>query len=301
MWKHEVLEELKFYCSSWMPGVDSTYPYSPASIFKDIYQKAVVSPFFYLGDFNRLVDNYWTGFYSNRPFTPLKGSYKISGKMPYQSLMIGYYAKDGHHKIRQVDLLISDGGGTIILPFQQHHKVSSSLELSDVIIRMSAASQCFWFDNMFGMEDSFSEYWVARGVTDEQRHRIKSPNREENAPFVVGLFAVNIFFMLVDCKNITSEIVYPSAGMNRKRKRRGELPLMEYRVLNVDMPAKRPKGQGEQAKTGIKQRVHLCRGHFKEYTEDAPLFGRFTGRYWWQPHVRGDKKQGMIVKDYAVN
>jgi hypothetical protein len=47
-------------------------------------------------------------------------------------------------------------------------------------------------------------------------------------------------------------------------------------------------------------RVHLCHGHFKNYTEGNPLFGKYTGRYWWQPFVRGNKKKGVVMKDYLV-
>lgn len=31
------------------------------------------------------------------------------------------------------------------------------------------------------------------------------------------------------------------------------------------------------------------------------LFGRFTGRFWFPPHVRGNKKKGIIEKDYAIS
>lgn len=54
-------------------------------------------------------------------------------------------------------------------------------------------------------------------------------------------------------------------------------------------------------KTHPDNRVHLCRGHFKEYTEQNPLFGRHVGRYWWQPCVRGKKEKGIIAKDYIVD
>ncbi len=31
-----------------------------------------------------------------------------------------------------------------------------------------------------------------------------------------------------------------------------------------------------------------------------PLFGKHVGRFWWQPMVRGDKKRGVLNKDYDV-
>jgi len=38
----------------------------------------------------------------------------------------------------------------------------------------------------------------------------------------------------------------------------------------------------------------------KEYTQEHPLFGKLTGLYWWQPHVRGQNKEGIVMKDYAI-
>ena len=39
----------------------------------------------------------------------------------------------------------------------------------------------------------------------------------------------------------------------------------------------------------------------REYTADAPLFGRLIGRFWIPPHVRGDKNKGIIIKDYEID
>lgn len=46
--------------------------------------------------------------------------------------------------------------------------------------------------------------------------------------------------------------------------------------------------------------IHWVRGHFKQYTAERPLFGRFTGLYWWQPHLAGKAKDRVVVKDYRI-
>lgn len=46
---------------------------------------------------------------------------------------------------------------------------------------------------------------------------------------------------------------------------------------------------------------HFCRGHFKQYTTEKPLFGKYTGDFWWQSHARGSIKVGIVTKDYNVN
>lgn len=104
---------------------------------------------------------------------------------------------------------------------------------------------------------------------------------------------------LINCKNISSEIIHPPAALNKKRRKQGKQPIFDYHVLNVVVPSAKKGYQGKTEPLSH-NRVHLCRGHFKEYTEEHPLFGKYTGLYWWQPHVRGQNKDGIVMKDYNV-
>lgn len=47
-------------------------------------------------------------------------------------------------------------------------------------------------------------------------------------------------------------------------------------------------------------RNHLARGHFKTFTEDAPLLGKHVGTYWWGWQVRGQECKGSIDKVYTL-
>jgi len=115
------------------------------------------------------------------------------------------------------------------------------------------------------------------------------------------LWAVNAFLMLLNTKNIATMDNPPPAKLNKKRIKNGKQPLFTYKTLRLQLPAKkRKKGSGPATATDNTTRLHLCRGHFKTYTKDNPLFGSLTGRYWWQPHARGDKSQGVVMKDYEV-
>jgi len=112
------------------------------------------------------------------------------------------------------------------------------------------------------------------------------------------LTTLNFFLLLLNCKNIEKHRIKPPEKLNKKRRKNKKPPLFSYYVLRVSQPAKQPKGQGSFA--GQLNRIHFCRGHFKEYTAESPLFGKYTGLYWWQPHIRGDKERGMVLKDYEV-
>jgi len=114
------------------------------------------------------------------------------------------------------------------------------------------------------------------------------------------LVALNAALMLLNCKNVITEDNLPPEKLNNKRRKRGRLELFTYKTLKLVLPSESKKG-AEYLPSGKKVKIHLCRGHFKNYTKDAPLFGRYTGLYWWQPHVRGDKKEGMVVKAYEIS
>lgn len=106
------------------------------------------------------------------------------------------------------------------------------------------------------------------------------------------------FSRLLDCKNIGTIDNEPPAKLNKSRVKKGKQPLFTYKTLVIKPTGKRQQSLAAQ---GLwENRIHLCRGHFKEYTADKPLFGRFAGRYWWQPSVRGRNTQGVVMKDYEV-
>lgn len=116
------------------------------------------------------------------------------------------------------------------------------------------------------------------------------------------------FFGLLDflnCRNVYTESVIPDERLNRKRVKSGKTPMIEYKVLKVQKGVPKVKYTNVTHPWGkvprdIVTAQHICRGHFKEYSEEHPLFGKYAGRFWWGPQVRGDAKNGQIIKDYAV-
>ncbi len=103
--------------------------------------------------------------------------------------------------------------------------------------------------------------------------------------------------LLLNCKNIGLERQEPPVALNRKRTKKGLQPLFDYHTLVL-----KPVGKHQESipKHLWDNRIHLCRGHFKTYTEAKPLFGSIVGRFWWQPCVRGHKEKGVVLKDYEL-
>jgi len=84
-------------------------------------------------------------------------------------------------------------------------------------------------------------------------------------------------------------------GANKNRSS-AKKPLFSYYVLQIET---KKKGKST-AKNIWSNRVHLCRGHMKTYTTEKPLFGKYVGNVWCPPHARGNKKMGVIKKDYKI-
>lgn len=111
------------------------------------------------------------------------------------------------------------------------------------------------------------------------------------------LACLNLALMLLSCKNIETEQIKAPMKLNKKRQKKGKLPIFTYKTLVL-----KPMGKKQESipKNLWENRIHLCRGHFKTYTDEKPLFGKYTGRFWWQPSVRGRNKDGVIHKDYQL-
>lgn len=102
------------------------------------------------------------------------------------------------------------------------------------------------------------------------------------------------------CKNVRSEVVDPPLALSRKWQRKTGRALVRYRQLDIEPMREVLRRDGGVEVHGIGKALHICRGHFATYTDEAPLFGRVTGTFWKEQHVRGSAKHGAVVKDYNV-
>lgn len=103
----------------------------------------------------------------------------------------------------------------------------------------------------------------------------------------------------INCKNVTTEKVERSNIRSRSSnpKLRKRTPKLDYHTIVLPGGSGGGSGTGENAGTVAR---HKVRGHFKTFTQDAPLLGKHTGTYWWGWQVRGNKANGITVTDYKV-
>lgn len=91
---------------------------------------------------------------------------------------------------------------------------------------------------------------------------------------------------LLNTKNTVLREVTHSLEMQRARARRGRRPLMPWREILVrPFAAKAARRHGGTLHGDGLEQIEWRRGHFKVYTEERPLFGLYSGRYWWQPSL----------------
>lgn len=102
-----------------------------------------------------------------------------------------------------------------------------------------------------------------------------------------------------NCRNVTQgEHVIEKRGA--KFKKRSRCPRITYKTLEIDGQKKVMAEAVEESGGSIQKALHICRGHFATYTDEAPMFGKHTGTFWVPMHTRGKRSQGRVIKDYHV-
>lgn len=107
---------------------------------------------------------------------------------------------------------------------------------------------------------------------------------------------------MLSCRNVSlADHDNDPKQVRRAIKRHGGNPdSYRYHTLVVRPPG--AKSDSPAQEIGIMPR-HVCRGHFSEYGPQfnkGLLFGKYSGRFFVPPHLRGDKKNGVVEKDYAI-
>ena len=114
------------------------------------------------------------------------------------------------------------------------------------------------------------------------------------------LFPALLTISFMHCKNVEIRAITQPPKLSRKHRKRHGRDLIRYHVLEIEPIRRLLERHRTGERYGLRHALHICRGHFKTFTEDAPLLGRHVGTYWWAPQVRGSKHVGVVLKDYRV-
>ncbi len=107
-------------------------------------------------------------------------------------------------------------------------------------------------------------------------------------------------FRLANCRNIDLVERWPSRHEQRAARRSGQLMNTWHELVITPTRQLSVGKDGKQQPVKGLVRQHICRGHFKTYTEDRPLFGKYAGTFWVPATVKGNPERGVVGKDYRI-
>ncbi len=168
-----------------------------------------------------------------------------------------------------------------------------------VFVNIESITRNFTGGNIFYPNQKQLEYDNSGRRSENTLLSEKSENEVMN--HIMHSYAyLHAFLNILSCKNIMTELETPNKKIQQKRATKGKLPLVSFYTLKI-INVGHGKGSTDSKKDLWSNRIHFCRGHMREYSVNAPLFGHLFGRFWIPPHVRGDKNKGIIIKDYEVD
>jgi len=211
--------------------------------------------------------------------------------------------------------------------FVYTHYVPADDKISDHIvmsISFKPQEQSDWFHYQAcytyllhgAFQDLYSDYKILPKASDYNNDDEKNGNvfvsfydkdhialREENRSLIATSSAiVEKVLEFLQCRNASSEYVYLTKSQSFNKIPQKERPLFRYKVLKVLVPKSRKVYVYDKTIPPMETMpVHLVPGHPKTYSEDKPLFGKYSGKWWWQPFLRGSSKNGFVTKDYCVS
>jgi len=137
------------------------------------------------------------------------------------------------------------------------------------------------------------------GVANSVMEKLTSDEQISEATKTVQglLFPVWLAVSFLHCRNVGLTSREPSGKAKKRHTRKGwSIVWKTLEIHSIKKTISESAGDG----TGLKQRLHICRGHFKDFAEGRGLFGKYHGTYWWADQVRGNRESGVVAKDYRV-
>lgn len=116
------------------------------------------------------------------------------------------------------------------------------------------------------------------------------------------LAPLSLALTFMHCKGVTLVDNTPSDQLQKKhlKKHHNAKPLVTYKTILIKTATQILKEEGKIDECGMAKALHICRGHFKHFGEDRPLFGKLSGTFWWPSHIRGSVESGIAIRDYHI-
>lgn len=143
-------------------------------------------------------------------------------------------------------------------------------------------------------DGALHDFWLSHGTSAISQ-------RESMQLGLASLVAWTAIAMM-NCDNIDTVEHTTPEPFNRARTRRGKLPLVSYRTIQVNVdktPASIAAAQLPSVdEFGVAR--HQKRGHMKDYRKGNGLFGKYKGLWYWGSTIAGSAEAGVVVADYQL-
>lgn len=301
MYAHKAIDDLNWYCEKLKSRRDLTNHIN--IIQKEIIPWIISSQKFNMSDVDEVMEHFTKKYDKKEPFRNDLGGVRL----PYHKIWLEYDFKN-----EDISDCQSNTKHRAILAREISNDVIQCIILAEIKLGGSLSKWSFSPTSYHISIDKplmETKYYQENGLTGKINWLTNigwssmGSNLSDDdartclAEDTIDLCVLNMALMLLGCKNIEREEHKPSRALALSRNKKNKAPLFTYYTLKI-----KPIGKQQESipKDLWHNRIHLCRGHFKTYNESNPLFGHITGRFWWQPHVRGQNRDGVVMKDYEI-
>ncbi len=105
---------------------------------------------------------------------------------------------------------------------------------------------------------------------------------------------------LANCRNVRAdEVTVPPKVRAKRARAAGADVTPSYRVIRLPGSGGRGRARDAAGGAGELGSVRVVRGHIKHYGDDAPLFGRHVGAWWWDATARAGRARRYTVAPRA--
>lgn len=102
------------------------------------------------------------------------------------------------------------------------------------------------------------------------------------------------------CKNVKLEDHKVDAPLAKKWRAKHGFSPTPYHTLVIEPLKQILRKEGRSGEHGLAKALHICRGHFRDYTEGRGLFGKYHGQYWMPSTVRGTRGEKAPPREMEI-
>lgn len=232
-----------------------------------------------------------------------RGQWPEKIRLPYNFITIGWDNVSGEsHKNIAAICSEHDSGNTLMFLFFLYHRDAVQLEFEENYI---VWSRCAPLDPFAGIVKWPDIIDVEPGST-EKLAEWKEAHTAEQLETIVKLVkdltvkVLSVLAIINSVKNISIVDYQPPMSRQVRRQLARTGGMIKHKILEIDLGGKRGRVPLVSVAEEKGLPLHWVRGHFANY-DIHPLFGKYAGTFWKMPHLRGDRKNGVVLKDYRLH